>query len=74
MARRRNSPTALALIPSVGADFRIAQTFHAQKQAAALLFAKPLHRGMKARHAFAVQQARFPGLGLDGEVARPTPG
>ena len=55
MARRRNSPTALALIPSVGADLRIAQTFHPQKQAAPLLFAQTRDRGMKARHAFALQ-------------------
>src|ERR1035441_2166996 len=51
------------------ADLRIPQTFQAQKQAAPLLLAQTLHRGMKARHPFALQQLAFGRRGL-GEGGR----
>ena len=46
-ARRRNSPTADALMPRADPDFGIAQPFHAQKQAAPLLLGKALHRAVE---------------------------
>src|ERR1017187_10491947 len=48
------------------ADLRIPQTFHAQKQAAPLLFAQTLHGGMKARHPFAFQELTFRRVRLGG--------
>src|SRR5437016_4566053 len=45
--------------PERGADLRIPQPFHPQKEAAALLLAETRNRIVKARHALAFDQIAF---------------
>src|SRR5436190_287613 len=55
--------------PQRRSDLRVTQTFHPQKQAAALLLAQPLDGAVKAQHALAFDQVALGCIAVRG-IAR----